>query len=158
MLSSSISGLKPRETRENKRYRRRCSQESRLEPFLLFDRKRSCKDAISRQRAEPTKGKWKNLLGFPVVTCPVTSSNVSPSSRRIWSSRDPTFFWKHCDERFQAIIMSCSAILLIANLWILQRFLSNSSANPRPRVEICRDRHERQLPYLIFVYFGTPPH
>ena len=32
-----------------------------------------------------------NLLGFPVVTCPVTSSSVSPSSRRIVSSKDPTY-------------------------------------------------------------------
>ena len=49
MLSLSISGPKPRETRENKRYRRRCSRENRQEPSLLFDRIRSCKDAISRQ-------------------------------------------------------------------------------------------------------------
>ena len=193
MFSSSISGPKPRETRKNKRYRRRCSRESRQEPFLLFDRTRSCKNAISRQnivkgttdwiwfasllfsfyqpvvialltkgqatpKADPIKSKWKKPAWFPGCHMPCHKLQCVALFQKNLILKRSNLFWKHCDERFHAIIMSFSAILLIAILWILQKFLLNSSPDPRPRVEICRDRHERQSPYLIYVYFGTPPH
>ena len=99
MFSSSISGPKPRETRKNKRYRRRCSRESRQEPFLLFDRTRSCKNAISRQNIVKGTTDWiwfaSLLFSFyqPVVIALLTKGQATPKADPIKSKwKKPAWF------------------------------------------------------------------